>query len=123
MWSNSNGEDIKNILGNLKSKKLSNFSEKILEIALLTNSYIPNTNISENEFLDFKFNYLIKKKNYDLIKEFLIKNPNLNESDKLTKFYVDYYLSNSQIDKSCEIFQKIVNSITEDYLTNLIYIV
>ena len=43
MWSNSNGEDIKYILGNLKSKKLSNFSEKILEIALLTNSYIPNT--------------------------------------------------------------------------------
>ena len=62
MWSNSNGEDIKYILGNLKSKKLSNFSEKILEIALLTNSYIPNTNISPNEFLDFKFNYLIKKK-------------------------------------------------------------
>ena len=117
MWSNSNGEDIKYILGNLKSKKLSNFSEKILEIALLTNSYIPNTNILPNEFLDFKFNYLIKKKNYDLIKEFLIKNPNLNESDNLIKFYVDYYLSNSQLDKSCEIFE-IVNSITEDYLTN-----
>ena len=117
MWSNSNGEDIKYILGNLKSKKLSNFSEKILEIALLTNSYIPNTNITPNEFLDFKFNYLIKKKNYDLIKEFLIKNPNLNESDKLTKFYVDYYLSNSQLDKSCEIFE-IVNSIAEDYLIN-----
>ena len=117
MWSNSNGEDIKYILGNLKSKKLSNFSEKILEIALLTNSYIPNTNIAPNEFLDFKFNYLIKKKNYDLIKEFLIKNPNLNESDNLIKFYVDYYLSNSQLDKSCEIFE-IVNSITEDYLTN-----
>ena len=117
MWSNSNGEDIKYILGNLKSKKLSNFSEKILEIALLTNSYIPNTNIAPNEFLDFKFNYLIKKKNYDLIKEFLIKNPNLNESDNLIKFYVDYYLSNSQLDKSCEIFE-IVNSITEDYLIN-----
>ena len=84
---------------------------------MLTNSYIPNTNISPNEFLDFKFNYLIKKKDYDLIKEFLIKNPNLNESDKLIKFYVDYYLSNSQLDKSCEIFE-IVNSITEDYLIN-----
>ena len=117
MWSNSNGEDIKYILGNLKSKKLSNFSEKILEIALLTNSYIPNTNILPNEFLDFKFNYLIKKKNYDLIKEFLIKNPNLNESDNLIKFYVDYYLSNSQLDKSCEIFE-IVNSITDNYLEN-----
>ena len=117
MWSNSNGEDIKYILGNLTSKKLSNFSEKILDIALLTNSYIPNTNIAPDEFLEFKFNYLIKKKNYGLIKEFLIKNPNLDESDKLIKFYIDYYLSNSQLDKSCEIFE-IVNTIVEDYLTN-----
>ena len=46
MWSNSNGEEIKYILDNITSKKLSEFSEKILEIALLTNSYIPNNNIS-----------------------------------------------------------------------------
>ena len=49
MWSNSNGEDIKSILKNLTSKDLSKFSEKILDIALLTNSYIPNTNISSKE--------------------------------------------------------------------------
>ena len=86
MWSNSNGEDIKSILKNLTSKDLSKFSEKILDIALLTNSYIPNTNISSKEFLDFKFDYLIKKENFDLIKEFLIKNPNLISSDYLTNF-------------------------------------
>ena len=117
MWSNSNGEDIKSILKNLTSKDLSKFSEKILDIALLTNSYIPNTNISSKEFLEFKFDYLIKKENFDLIKEFLIKNPNLRESDDLITFYVDHFLSNSQLDKSCEIFE-IVNSISEDYLTN-----
>ena len=94
MWSNSNGEDIKSTLKNLTSKDLSKFSEKILDIALLTNSYIPNTNISSKEFLDFKFDYLIKKENFDLIKEFLIKNPNLIEGEKLIKFYVDHYLSN-----------------------------
>ena len=117
MWSNSNGEDIKNTLKNLTSKNLSKFSEKVLDIALLTNSYIPNINISSKEFLDFKFNYLIKKKNYNLIKEFLIKNPDLREGEKLIKFYADYYLSNSQIDKSCEIFE-ITNLITSDYLAN-----
>ncbi len=117
MWSNSNGEDIKNTLKNLTSKDLSKFSEKVLDIALLTNSYIPNTNISPKEFLDFKFDFLIKKKNYDLIKEFLIKNQNLVEGEKLIEFYVDYYLSNSQLDKSCEIFE-VTNLISSDYLTN-----
>ena len=117
MWSNSNGEDIKYILDNLTSKELSKFSEKVLEIALFTNSYIPNNNISPKDFLDFKFNYLKKKKDFNLIKEFLIKNPNLRESDDLITFYVDHFLSNSQLDKSCEIFE-IVNSISEDYLTN-----
>ena len=117
MWSNSNGEDIKYVLGNVTTKELSKFSEKVLEIALLTNSYIPNNNISPKDFLDFKFNYLKKKKDFNLIKEFLIKNPNLRESDDLITFYVDHFLSNSQLDKSCEIFE-IVNSISEDYLTN-----
>ena len=48
MWSNSNGEDIKYVLDNITTKELSKFSEKVLEIALLTNSYIPNNNISPN---------------------------------------------------------------------------
>ena len=117
MWSNSNGEDIKYVLDNITTKELSKFSEKVLEIALLTNSYIPNNNISPKDFLDFKFNYLKKKRDFNLIKEFLIKNPNLRESDDLITFYVDHFLSNSQLDKSCEIFE-IVNSISEDYLTN-----
>ena len=117
MWSNSNGEDIKSALKNLTSKNLSKFSQKVLDIALLTNSYIPNTNISSMEFLDFKFDYLIQKEDFDLIKEFLVKNPNLIEGEKLTKFYVDHYLSNSQLDKSCEIFE-LTNLVTSDYLAN-----
>ena len=75
MWSYSNGKEIKNILEELNSKKLSNFSEKILDVALLTNSYLPSNNISSEEFLDFKFQYLINKKEFDLIKNFIIKNP------------------------------------------------
>ena len=117
MWSNSDGKEIKYILQNLASKKLSNFSEKILDVALLTNSYLPSNNISHEEFLDFKFQYLIKKKDFNLIKNFLIKNPSIKENDKLIRFYTDYYLSNSQLDKSCEIFDY-VKIVTNDYLNN-----
>ena len=117
MWSYSNGKEIKNILEELNSKKLSNFSEKILDVALLTNSYLPSNNISSEEFLDFKFQYLINKKDFDLIKNFIIKNPSIKNNDKLIRFYVDYYLSNSQLDKSCEIFDHI-NQVISDYLNN-----
>ena len=117
MWSNSNGKEIKYLLEKLSSKKLSNFSEKILDVALLTNSYLPSNNISSEEFLEFKFQYLIKKKDFKLIKNFLIKNPSIKDNDKIIRFYTDYHLSNSQLDKSCEIFDH-VKIITSDYLNN-----
>ncbi len=117
MWSYSNGNDIKSILQELNSKKLSKFSEKILDVALLTNSYLPSKNISSQEFLDFKFQHLINKKDFELIKNFIIKNPSIKNSDKLIRFYVDYYLSNSQLDKSCEIFEY-ANELISDYLNN-----
>ena len=117
MWSYSNGEEIKNILKELNSKNLSKFSERILDIALLTNSYLPSNNISNEEFLDFKFQYLINKKDFNLIKSFIIKNPSIKDNDKLIRFYVDYYLSNSQLDKSCEIFEH-TNQVVSNYLNN-----
>jgi len=60
MWSNSNGNEIKFILNKLNKINLSNDAKKILEIALLTNSYSPQANITEEEFINFKTNYLIK---------------------------------------------------------------
>ena len=46
----------------------------ILNISLLTNAYYPNQNITEQEFLKFKSNWLIKDSNFELIEEYLIKN-------------------------------------------------
>ena len=117
MWSNSNGKDIKYFLDKLSSQKLSNFSEKILDVALLTNSYLPTNNISREEFLDFKFQYLINKKDFNLIKNFIINNPSIKDNDKIISFYINYYLSNSQLDKSCEIFDY-VKEVATDYLNN-----
>ena len=57
MWTSSNGEEIKFFLEKLSSTNLSNFSEKILDVALLTNSYLPSNNISSEEFVEFKGKY------------------------------------------------------------------
>ena len=117
MWSNSNGNEIKYFLEKLISKKLSNLSEKILDVALLTNSYLPSNNITSKEFLEFKFQYLINKKDFNLIKNFIIKNPSIKDSDKIIRFYIDHYLSNSQLEKSCQIFDH-TKEVKTDYLNN-----
>ena len=117
MWSNSDGTLIKTILNKNLNKNLSEFSKKILDIALLTNSYIPTNNITEEEFLEFKFTHLIKKKDFELIKDFLINNSEVPNKNKLIKFYADYFLSKSELKKACEIFN-ISKAVSDNYLNN-----
>ena len=70
-------------------------------------SYYPNLNITEDEFLRFKTNWLIKDSNLELIEEYLIKNQITNLHPELMRYMVDKYLSQSNVKKSCEIFSKI----------------
>ena len=107
MWLASDGIEIKNIFKRIDKIKLSKDANQILEVALLTNSYFPNKNISESEFIDFKIKYLIKKKDNKLIKNYLEKNDGNKYNSKLIKHYVDEYLINSDIKNSCEIFESI----------------
>ncbi len=116
MWSNSNGKEIKSLLKKINSKELSSFSEKIMDVALLTNSYLPKEGISSEEFENFTLEHLVKKGDFDLIKKFLIKNPNTINKEKLIKLLADYHLSNFEIEKSCEVFDNIT-LITDEYLT------
>ena len=60
MWSISNGMKLK-IIKKINSKELSNFSKKIMDIVLLTNSYLPEKDITSEEFQNYTIEYLIKK--------------------------------------------------------------
>ena len=62
MWVASDGNEIKEIFKRFEKIKLSDDANEILEIALLTNSIYPNKNISEEEFINYKIDFLIKKK-------------------------------------------------------------
>ena len=115
MWTNSDGEKIRLLLNKINNLNLSDDANNILEIVLLTNSYFPKENIKSDEFLKFKFNYLIKKKNLQLIKEFIISNNELN-NDMLITYYVNEYLSNSDLASACQIFDE-SNTIQSDYLS------
>ncbi len=116
MWSNSDGDQLKNIFSKLLKLNLSVDASEILNISLLTNAYIPKKNISEQEFLKFKSDWLIKNGDLDLIEEYLIKNKIFDINSELSKHLVDYHLSNSEIDKSCEIFSKNTEPINNAYL-------
>jgi len=117
MWSNSDGDQILKIFERINKIDLSQDATEILDILLVTNAYYPSLNITKEQFQEIKSKWLIKNSNLKLIEDYLLKNQIVNENPKLTKYLVDYYLSRSDINKSCEIFSKIQSSINDEYLS------
>jgi len=117
MWSNSNGVQILDLLNKIQGIKLSNDAKEILKISLLTNSYFPKQNISNEQFLELKLDWLIKNGDFKLMEDYLMKNPNVNKNEKLIIFLVDEYLSRSELEKSCEIILNIKEVIDNNYLS------
>jgi len=117
MWSNSNGDQILNIFKRINKIDLSKDAADILNILLLTNAYQPETNISKEQFQKIKSEWLIKNSNFEIIEAYLLNNKIINENPKLTKYLVDDYLSKSNIKKACEVFSKIDENISDEYLS------
>jgi len=117
MWTNSDGLVLKKLFKKINKYNLSKDASEILNISLLTNAYYPNQNITDEEFLEFKSNWLIKNSNLELIEEYLIKNQVTNLHPEMMRFMVDEYLSQSNIKKSCEIFSKIKEPLEDEYLS------
>ncbi len=120
MWSNSDGDQIRSILKKIQSTKLSNDAKDLLEIALLTNALAPENLTSQDEFNKFKLDFLLKKKDFDLIKKFLLVNKNVPGSQRLIESYVDHYLLNGQIENSCKFLNDNNFSMTNDYIDKFI---
>jgi len=114
MWSNSDGLLLKKLFESINKYDLSEDASEILNISLLTNAYHPSQNITDDEFLKFKTNWLIKDSNFELIEEYLIKNQITNLHPELMKYMVDRYLSQSDLKKSCEIFSKIKEPLEDE---------
>ena len=109
MWSKTDGKEIIRIINKINNLNLSDDSNNILEKILLTNSYFPETNITSEEFLKFKTDFLIQNNNLDLIKKYIITNKDINLDSSLINFYLDTYLSNANLEKACEIFNDLKN--------------
>ena len=117
MWTNSNGVKILELIDKIKNINLSEDAKEILNVALLTNSYFPNKNISKEQFLIIKSDWLMQQQNLNLIETYLSKNNSLEEGSGLVRYYLDYYLSRSELGKACDIFNKINFEINDDYVS------
>ena len=117
MWTNSDGKKIKNILSKINKKELSEDAKEILNISILTNSYFPQKNISDDEFLKIKLDWLLQNGDLKLIEEYLLKNQNIDKNLELIKFLLDDYLSQSEVEKACNVFDIVQEGISDDYLS------
>ena len=116
MWSSTDGAEIKKIFKRIEKVQLSSFSEKIFIDTIFTYSYPAKTNLSEEEFLKLKINWLIKNNKLDLIEEFLNTNLEFSGKSKLIKHLVDYYIMSANISGGCEKASFINKEIKDNYL-------
>ena len=116
MWLYSDGDQVSAILEKINKLNLSEDSNSILKVALLTNSFPPKDKIEINEFNNFKINYLKKNGDLKLIKKFLIKNNNFNSNETIIQKYLDTNLISGDEEISCKLFDEVNLNYSDDYI-------
>jgi hypothetical protein len=116
MWSNSEGTKVKDTIERIDKIKLSSFSEELFLNTLFTISELPGRNITEEEFINYKIDWLIKKKKDKLISIFLNKNKNFPNKSKIIKYLVDQNIAKNDFKEACEKISLISNDIKDSYL-------
>jgi len=120
MWSRSDGEDVIKIVNRISKLSLSKFSEDLLFQVLFTNSYPPKKNLSSEEFLKIKIDWLIKKNRIKDLENFLKSNPEVGQNSKAIKFLINEHLSSANIKSACEKVDFIDKKLQNSYLDKFI---
>lgn len=116
MWSNTDGEEIKKVLNRIDKLKLSKLSEDLLFQVLFTNAYPAKKNLSSEEFLKIKIDWLIRKKRIQDLEILLKTNPEVGKNSKAIKFLINEYLSLADISSACEKVNFIDTKVQNNYL-------
>ena len=115
MWSNTDAEDLEKIVKRINKLNLSKTAENIFIKTILTQSYYPK-NMSEKEFSNLKINWMIRNNKKNLLEEFLSKNEQFINREKVIQYLVDESISNSEIKKGCSKAAFIGKNIKDPYL-------
>jgi len=116
MWTGTNGKDIINIFKRINKLKLPKFSENLLFKILFTNAYPPKSNLTSNEFLKLKIDWLIKNQRVEDLEVLLLTNVEMGQEKKALRFLIDENLSNSDIKSACEKIASLGKNVKSNYL-------
>ena len=116
MWLNSEGTRVKDTIERINKIKLSSFAEEIFVNTLFTISSPPSQNMSNEDFIEYKLDWMINNQRQDLISAFLNKNKKFPNKEKIIKYLVDQNISKSNIEQACEKIALLDNNIRNSYL-------
>ena len=116
MWLNSEGTRVKDTIERINKIKLSSFAEEIFVNTLFTISSPPSQNMSNEDFIEYKLDWMIKNQRQDLISAFLNKNKKFPNKEKIIKYLVDQNISKANIEQACEKIALLDYNIRNSYL-------
>tara|TARA_Y100001960_G_scaffold310538_1_gene370129 strand:- start:1892 stop:3646 length:1755 start_codon:yes stop_codon:yes gene_type:complete len=120
LWSTTDGTEIKNIFKRINKLKLSEFSQDLLFRILFTNAYSPRNNLTSDDFLKIKINWLIKNERFQDLENLLLLNPEAGRVSKAVRYIVDEDLSNGNIKPVCKKIDSLKKNIKNNYLEKVI---
>ena len=115
MWANTQPQEIKKIVKRIDKLQLSNFSKDIFIKTMLTYSYTP-PQMSEEEFIEIKLNWLMKNDEEKILEEYLNKNQEFHNKAKVIQYLVDRSISSAKLKDGCEKVNFINKEIKDSYL-------
>ena len=116
IWTNSEGTKVKDTIDRINKIKLSSFSEEVFINTLFTIAKLPGQNMTDLEFIDYKFDWLIKNKKDDLITLFLKRNKEFPNKKKVVKYLVDENIAKANLDEACQDITTISKDVKDTYL-------
>jgi hypothetical protein len=116
MWVNSEGTRVKDTIERINKIKLSDFSEEIFINTLFTIAKLPGQNMTDEEFINYKFDWLIKNEKKDLIAIFLNRNNEFPNKKKVIKYLVDENIAKANLSNACQSIKLISKDIKDPYL-------
>jgi|TARA_B110000914_G_scaffold172403_1_gene153234 hypothetical protein len=116
MWANSEGTRVKDTIERINKIKLSSFAEKIFINTLFTISKLPDQNMTDEEFINYKLDWLIQNNKDNLIATFLNKNNNFPNKKKIIRYLVDENISKANLNEACQNITLINKDVKDSYL-------
>ena len=116
MWVNSEGTRVKDTIERINKIKLSSFAEELFVNTLFTVAKLPSQNMTDKEFIDYKFDWLIKNKKNDLIANFLNRNNKFPNKKKIIKYLVDENIAKANLPEACQNIKLINKDVKDSYL-------